>query len=68
MERLVDFRERIRKQAGLALKCGDTVYDIAEPRHQGRVDAIKWHTTVVVRWPNGWRSELPLQQLRKALS
>lgn len=66
MERLADFRERIRKQAGRSLHCGDRVCDKYEPRHVGRVEAIKWGSVVVVRWQNGWISELPILWVRKA--
>lgn len=36
--------------------CGDRVFDVADPRHVGRVDAVNWGHSVNITWDNGFRS------------
>jgi hypothetical protein len=47
------------------LRCGDTVADNDDPRHIGRVEAIRHGAFALVRWHDtGWTSELPVVRLR----
>jgi len=48
----------------MKLNCGDVVRERAG-RHEGRVEAIQWGTTVTVRWENGWISELLLVDVER---
>jgi hypothetical protein len=48
-------------------RCGDLVYDTADPRHVGRVDAISSLIWARVTWlETGWTSEMKLANLREA--
>ncbi len=50
-----------------AIRIGMHVYDVADPRHIGRVERIAWSTTARVRWQDtGWLSDVPVTDLRKA--
>jgi hypothetical protein len=72
-------QRRFRRQAGLpeisrssrvcagdwmGLNCGDRVRE-RDGRHEGRVEAIHWGTTVKVCWDNGWISELALGDVER---
>ena len=48
--------------------CGDEVFDVADPRHEGVIESI-WNSAVAkVRWnETGWFSEVPLRNLRKVV-
>jgi hypothetical protein len=51
----------------LRARIGDPVFDVADPRHVGRIVRINWTTTARVRWlDTGWYSDLPIQDLRRA--
>jgi hypothetical protein len=47
---------------------GDRVYDVADPRHVGRITRGHWDTTVDITWEEtGWRSlNWPREGLRLA--
>lgn len=49
------------------LRLGTKVYDKADPRHIGRIDAIHWSSTADITWEDtGWKSlGVPLHDLRK---
>lgn len=64
MESLADFRARIRTRCRRSLECGDTVRDIHDERHTGSVVAFN-QSTVIVRWPNGWQSDIPIERVRR---
>jgi hypothetical protein len=52
----------------MGLNCGDCVRE-RDGRHEGRVEAINWGTTVKVRWNDtGWVSELALRDLERVRS
>lgn len=51
----------------MKLNCGDVVRERAG-RHEGRVEAIHWGSTVTVRWDNGWISKLPLGDVERVRS
>lgn len=46
-------------------RCGDRVFDVFEPRHIARLNGISGNTAFV-KFQNGWRGEIELQNLRKA--
>ena len=48
----------------MKLRCGDLVTDRHDDRHVGRVEAIRHGAFALVRWQNGWVSEVPIQSLR----
>lgn len=49
----------------MGLSCGDGVRE-RDGRHEGRVEAIYWGTSVKVRWDDtGWISDLPLRDLER---
>lgn len=51
----------------IGLHCGDLVYDVADPRHFGRVGAIRNGYEAKVVWEGtGWISWVPIRDLRKA--
>ena len=50
------------------LRMGERIYDKSDPRHLGKVEAVARTTKgmiVFVRWDAGWRSSLPLDQVRR---
>jgi hypothetical protein len=50
----------------MRLSCGDLVSPKDDPRHVGRVEAIRTGYTVTVRWQDsGWISEVPLSDLTR---
>ena len=50
----------------MRLQTGDSVVDVEDERHEGRVDGIRSGHWVTVVWAaTGWRSEVPLHRLRR---
>ena len=48
------------------LHTGDTVADIDDERHVGRVEAIRSGAFVTVKWlDSGWITELPVERLKR---
>jgi len=48
------------------LQTGDTVVDLDDERHEGRVDSVRSGYWVTVIWTEtGWCSEVPLRRLRR---
>ena len=58
---------RFGRQAGdwIKLRTGYIVIDRDDPRHQGRVEAIRNGAVVVVKWDNGWTSKVPIEKLER---
>jgi hypothetical protein len=52
----------------IKLEIGDRVYDVADPRHIGRVDRVRGPNHVDITWEEtGWRSlAVPGHALRRA--
>jgi len=51
----------------IKLNWGDRVHRRDNPRHTGRVDAIIHGAYARVRWDNGWREDVPLDEIVRAL-
>ena len=48
------------------IRTGMRVYDIADPRHVGRIEAVVWDA-ILVKWiDTGWLSYVPRENLREA--
>jgi hypothetical protein len=50
------------------LRLGERVFDKSEPRHHGKVEAVartQKGMMVFIRWDAGWRSSLPMEQVRR---
>lgn len=47
----------------VAFGAGDRVVDKSDPRHEGRVNAVFYSTTIRVRWDNGWQSDVDARHL-----
>lgn len=48
------------------LHTGDTVCDVDDERHIGRVEGIRSGAFVTVKWRDtGWVSEVPIEQVRR---
>lgn len=59
-------RERqTRVGSWMRLHCGDRVRDKHDERHEGRVDGITRFGTVIIKWDNGWQSEVPLERTER---
>jgi hypothetical protein len=56
---------RVGDAACNSLHCGDTVIDVRDPRHFGRVERIHWGTATVKWDMTGWLSNHPVENLRK---
>jgi len=53
--------------ARVRFHCGDTVCDVHDPVHVGRLEAVRHSSVAKIRWHGtGWVSEIPLGRLRKA--
>jgi hypothetical protein len=86
-ETQAEFRARLARDAGITpaptsrrvgswikVHTGDRVYDVADPRHVGRVEAVLNGGTVVVKWPTAGRrhsrfaiSKKPMEQNNETL-
>jgi hypothetical protein len=52
----------------LGLHCGDKVCRLEDPRHHGRIEAIRNSAFVKVRWNNDWLEvDIPVRDLRKVI-
>jgi len=48
------------------LHTGDTVADIEDERHVGRVEAIRQGAFAIVKWHDtGWITEVPIERLKR---
>jgi hypothetical protein len=59
---------RYGRRAGdwMKLACGDRVRERDGGRHEGRVEAIRNGSVVVVKWADtGWTSEVPIERLER---
>ena len=67
IDRLIAVRSRGCRvgDATLRYHCGDMVYDKADLRFVGRVDAIV-SGMATIRWENGWRSRIAVEKLERA--
>jgi hypothetical protein len=55
----------MRTSDWMKLQLGDRVIDLADPRHEGCVDQIRWGHEVKVTWDNGWVSWIALHHLKR---
>jgi len=55
---------RFNRQVGdwIKLRTGHVVVDRIDPRHEGRVEAIRHGSVAVTKWTNGWTSESPIER------
>lgn len=54
----------ISASSWIGINTGDTVHERDNPRHLGRVEAVRWGIEVRVRWyDNGWTSLLRRQDV-----
>jgi hypothetical protein len=50
----------------IKLNLGDRVRERDDPRHEGRLEAIRHGTVAVVKWADtGWTSEVPIERLER---
>jgi len=55
-----------RRGDWMKLSCGDRVYNKADPRHIGRVEAIRHGSIALVMWEEtDWISRVPIHELVK---
>lgn len=47
-------------------RCGDYVFDVADPRHVARLNGISGNTAFVCFAETGYRGEIKLHEMRKA--
>jgi hypothetical protein len=65
MKTLAELKATVRANIARQFSCGDKVCDRADPRHEGTIVAINTQIIATVRWENGWRSDIPTEQLRR---
>lgn len=59
---------RFGRQVGdwIKLRTGQVVVDRGDPRHEGRLEAIRNSAVVVVKWADsGWTSGVPIERLER---